>query len=386
MIPFRIFDEAAITLTLFFEVLLYEMLERFDIVTASKSYPIYIGETLLQQTTCLIPYIASEQVLVVTNQSIAPHYLPMLQTQLANYQCDCLILPDGESYKTLATLDKIFSHLINQRHYRDTTLIALGGGVVGDLTGFAAACYMRGVNYLQIPTSLLAQVDAAIGGKTAVNHGSVKNLIGAFYQPSAVFIDVTTLATLADREFRAGLAEVVKYGLIADAAFFDWLEQNVDCILAREPKTLFHVIKTCCRIKAHFVAQDEKDTGLRRLLNLGHTFGHALEAGFGYRDYLHGEAVAIGLCLAAEVSQQLNKLKPEQTLRIKKLLSKLALPTELPAQFSIKKLLSLMTHDKKATLAKLTLILLADIGSAYCEHNIDYQWLYHYLCSRCLSY
>ncbi|MDF2866690.1 MAG: aroB [Gammaproteobacteria bacterium] len=355
------------------------MLERIDVTVASKHYPIYIGKDLLNQSHLIIQHLSARQIMIVTNSSVAPYYLSKLQAQLHDYQCDTLILPDGEAYKTLETLATIFTHLIEHRHHRDTTLIALGGGVIGDLTGFAAACYMRGVDYLQIPTTLLAQVDAAIGGKTAVNHPQAKNLIGAFYQPNAVIIDVTTLSSLPEREFKAGLAEVIKYGLIADATFFNWLELHIDNILARDPATLTHLIKVCCQIKANLVAQDERDKGLRRLLNLGHTFAHALETGLGYGCYLHGEAVAVGLCLAAEVSQLLSNFPYSDILRIKQLIAKIGLPIALPNTLSIKQLLSLMTNDKKAKLSNLTLILLKSIGLAYCEHNVDYQWLYNYL-------
>lgn len=355
------------------------MLEQIKVVTGNTHYPIYIGSDLLSQASLITQHIFTEQVMVVTNDTVAPLYLAKLQTQLQTYQCDTLILPDGEAYKTLVTLERIVTHLIERQHHRDTTLIALGGGVIGDLTGFAAACYMRGVAYLQIPTSLLAQVDAAIGGKTAVNHPQAKNLIGAFYQPRAVFMDTTTLNSLPEREFKAGLAEVIKYGLIADATFFNWFETHIDNILAREPVALTYLIKRSCQIKADFVAQDEQDKGLRMLLNLGHTFAHALETGAGYGNYLHGEAVAIGLCLAAEISEPLSNFPASDTLRLKRLLAKIGLPLTLPETLSIKQLLSLMTHDKKAKLNRLTLILLKKVGLAYCEHTVDIQWLYNYL-------
>jgi 3-dehydroquinate synthase len=355
------------------------MVECIEVAVGNKPYSIYIGENLLYQVQLITPYITGKQVMIISNSAIANHYLAPLQELLSAYQCDVTILPEGEAHKNLSTLNTIFTQLIEHQHHRDTTLLALGGGVIGDLTGFAAACYMRGINYIQLPTTLLAQVDAAIGGKTAINHVRAKNLIGAFYQPRCVIIDTVTLNTLPEREFKAGLAEVVKYGLMADPIFFNWLETNISKILARDSATLTYMIKTCCQIKATIVAQDETDQGVRLLLNLGHTFAHAIESGLGYGYYLHGEAVAIGLCLAAEVSQQLADFPVKDTLRIKQLLTKFSLPIELPRSLSIKQLLSLMTNDKKAKHAHLTLILLRNIGSAYCQDNVDHQWLLNYL-------
>jgi len=347
--------------------------------TRSHSYPIYIGEGLLAQSQYLIQHIVGQQVMIVTNQTLAGLYLQELQSRLAALQCDVVILPDGEQYKTLATLDGVFSQLISKQHGRNTTLLALGGGVIGDITGFAAACYMRGVNYLQLPTSLLAQVDAAIGGKTAVNHISAKNLIGAFHQPSAVLIDPLTLATLPEREYCAGLAEVIKYGLMADGEFFIWLEKHLAKIKDRDPQTLHYILQRCCQLKAQIVSEDEYDRGKRMLLNLGHTFAHAIETHFNYQTYLHGEAVAIGLCIATIISQQFNGLKEDTFPRVRTLLSELGLPTRLPSSLTIKQLLSLMTHDKKASLADFNLILLKNIGSAYFAQNIAYDWLDNFL-------
>ena len=268
-----------------------------------RSYPIYIGENIASDGALFAKHIVSRQTLVVSNETVAALYLEPITKALRNYQCDVLLLPDGEQYKNLTVLNKIFDMLLEKKHQRSTTLLALGGGVICDMTGFAAACYQRGVAFIQIPTTLLAQVDASIGGKTAVNHSLGKNMIGAFHQPRCVIVDINTLQSLPDREYRAGVAEIIKAALICDAEFFVWLEQNSAKILAKDKVALVYAIARACEIKASIVAADETETeGVRALLNLGHTFGHAIEQVFGYGQWLHGEAVAMGLVLAADLS------------------------------------------------------------------------------------
>lgn len=345
-------------------------METLQVDLGTRSYPIYIGQHLLEESQYLMPYIQGEQVLVVSNETVAPLYLDKVLTALQDKttkslsQVASVILPDGESYKTLEILNHIFDSLITQRFDRQTTLIALGGGVVGDITGFAAACYQRGVPFIQIPTTLLAQVDSSVGGKTGVNHPLGKNMIGAFHQPQCVVIDTDTLHTLDDRQLRAGLAEVVKYGLINDADFFDWLEAHAMDLLARDPKALQFAIARACRNKADIVAQDEREAGIRAWLNLGHTFGHAIETGAGYGHYLHGEAVAIGMCLAAQLSVYLGWLTEAAQHRIVALIKRMALPTDLPQNLSPETLLNLMQVDKKVRQGRIRFVLLQAIGKA----------------------
>ena len=257
-----------------------------------RSYPIHIGDGLLSRKDLLLENVTGKQVMVVTNETIAPLFLDLLVKNLDGYTVETMIIPDGESYKSLETLNSIITRLLEKRFSRNCTLIALGGGVVGDITGFAAACYQRGVPFIQVPTTLLAQVDSSVGGKTAVNHPLGKNMIGAFHQPRAVIADTRVLESLSDREFCAGLAEVIKYGLIRDVVFFEWLDANIDLLLKRDPGALTHVIASSCHNKALVVSEDERESGLRALLNLGHTFGHAIETGLDYKGWLHGEAVA----------------------------------------------------------------------------------------------
>ncbi|OQW94256.1 MAG: 3-dehydroquinate synthase [Beggiatoa sp. IS2] len=332
-----------------------------------RHYPIYIAPGLLEETALLVPYIKSHQALIVTNETVAPLYLektlrlfPKMKVETAT-----VILPDGEEYKTLDGLKPIFDTLLARKFDRSCTLVALGGGVVGDMTGFAAACYQRGVPFIQIPTTLLAQVDSSVGGKTGVNHPLGKNMLGAFYQPQCVVIDTDTLQTLDSRQFCAGLAEVIKYGLINDAKFFSWLEENIQAVLAHEQQALQFIINRCCANKSRIVAQDERETtGIRALLNLGHTFGHAIETGTGYGTYLHGEAVAIGLCLSAHLSARLGWLPAVAVERIVKLVEKMHLPTMLPESLMPDHTLALMQVDKKVRDGKIRLVLLRDIGQA----------------------
>jgi 3-dehydroquinate synthase len=329
-----------------------------------RSYPIYIGQALLGQTTLVVPHLKGKQVLIVTNEIVAPLYLEKTLAAFTNFQTDSVILPDGEAYKNLGVLNQIFDTLLQGRFDRQTTLVALGGGVVGDMTGFAAACYQRGVPFIQIPTTLLAQVDSSVGGKTGVNHPLGKNMIGAFHQPQCVVIDTDTLQTLDNRQLSAGLAEVVKYGLINDLEFFKWLEQHAADLRQRDPQALSFAIARSCQNKANIVAEDERETGHRALLNLGHTFGHAIETGVGYGQILHGEAVAIGMCLAAQFSEYLGWLQTAEVTRIQTLLKQMALPIQLPPGLAVEQLLEGMKVDKKVREGKVRLVLLPRLGQA----------------------
>ena len=336
-----------------------------------RSYPIYIGQGLLGQTHLLTPYIHGKQVMIVSNETVAPLYLEQALSALSDFQCESVILPDGEQYKTLDTVNLIFDALLTHRFDRQCTLIALGGGVVGDITGFAAACYQRGVNFIQIPTTLLAQVDSSVGGKTGVNHPLGKNMIGAFHQPQCVLIDTNTLNTLEDRELSAGLAEVIKYGLISDPGFFDWLESNMDSLLARDPEKLTYAIECSCQNKATVVAADEKESGQRALLNLGHTFGHAIEAGMGYGAWLHGEAVGTGMLMAADLSHRQGKLSQNQLARTQALITAAKLPTKTPPEMDSNRFLELMAVDKKVQSGVIRLVLLSGIGASYISDDYD---------------
>jgi 3-dehydroquinate synthase len=337
----------------------------------TRSYPIYIGQALLGQTELVTPFVKSQQVLVVSNETVAPLYLETTLTAFTNFQTVSVILPDGEEYKTLAVLNQIFDSLLTHRCDRQTTLVALGGGVIGDMTGFAAACYQRGVPFIQIPTTLLAQVDSSVGGKTGVNHPLGKNMIGAFHQPQCVIIDTDTLNTLDQRQFCAGLAEVIKYGLINDPDFFDWLDTHAAELLQRDAPALSFAIARSCQNKAHIVAIDERESGPRALLNLGHTFGHAIETGLGYGQCLHGEAVAIGICLAAQLSQRMGWINQEEMTRITTLIAKMMLPTQIPAGLPGNKMLDLMQVDKKVRQGKIRLVLLKGIGKAFLSDQYD---------------
>lgn len=339
-----------------------------------RTYPIYIGQKLLGDPELLQRHIRGNQVLVVTNETVAPLYLERLHAGLQGFRVADVILPDGEEYKNLDVLNQVFDRLLEQRFDRGCTLIALGGGVVGDMTGFAAACYQRGVDFIQVPTTLLSQVDSSVGGKTGVNHPLGKNMIGAFYQPRAVIIDIDTLNTLPDRELSAGLAEVIKYGLINDAAFFTWLENNMEALLARDPQALAYAIRVSCADKAAVVAADEKESGQRALLNLGHTFGHAIETGMGYGVWLHGEAVAAGMCLAAKMSLLLGWMSTETLERIRTLVKRANLPIE-PPEMPVERFLELMSVDKKVLAGKLRLVLMRDIGKAEVTAQFDPQAL-----------
>ena len=336
----------------------------------ARSYPIWIGAGLLADAAHWRAAIRGRHVLVVTNATIAPLYLERVQAGLHDFVQAALVLPDGEAFKTLACSAEIFDALATLSASRDATILALGGGVIGDVAGFAAACWMRGIHFVQMPTTLLAMVDSSIGGKTGVNLAAGKNLVGAFHQPRAVVADTETLATLPDREYRAGLAEVVKYGAIGDPAFFEWLERNVTALNARDDATLVEAIAVSCRHKAGVVTRDEHEHGERALLNFGHTFGHALETACGYGNLLHGEAVAIGMVLAARLSADLDRAPRADAERLAQLLIALGLPITLPASDPAH-LLYLMRLDKKNLGASLRLILWRGIGQAEMVTDVD---------------
>jgi 3-dehydroquinate synthase len=336
-----------------------------------RSYPIYIGKELLGDSKLVTSHISGRQVMIVSNETVAPLYLEKVAKSFADYDAQTVILPDGEKYKNLETLNTLFDSLLTKRFNRQATLVALGGGVVGDITGFAAACYQRGVNFVQIPTTLLAQVDSSVGGKTGVNHPLGKNMIGAFHQPVSVIADTDTLNTLEDRQLSAGLAEVIKYGLIRDVEFLSWLEANMEKLIARDPAALAYAIERSCQNKAAVVAADEKETGIRATLNLGHTFGHAIETGTDYSEWLHGEAVAIGMLLAADMSMRLGWLNTEDLKRIEDIIDRAQLPTRAPAKLHTDRFIQLMGVDKKVQNGKLRFVLLKSIGSAVVTSAFD---------------
>ena len=337
-----------------------------------RRYPILIGNGLLQDERSY-PVKRGDRVMIVTNPTVAQFYLDTVTFALKKRGCevDHVLLPDGEKYKTLESLNLIFTALLQGNHGRDTTIIALGGGVIGDVAGFAAASYQRGVRLIQIPTTLLSQVDSSVGGKTAVNHELGKNMIGAFYQPSMVIIDTHTLGTLPKREVNAGLAEVIKYGAILDYEFFEWLEAHIDELVALNNESLQHCIARCCQIKADVVARDETEKGDRALLNLGHTFGHAIETHLGYGNWLHGEAVSTGMMMAAALSEQLGDISVADVSRLEKLLARANLPTLSPDSMQPEDYLPHMMRDKKVLAGKLRLVLLKSLGQAYIATDTD---------------
>jgi 3-dehydroquinate synthase len=331
-----------------------------------RSYPIVIGSGLLGGGFDLAEYVAGGDCLIVSNETVAPLYLEALQANLGGKAVETISLPDGEIHKTVATLEAVLDKLVGNRANRDTTLIALGGGVVGDITGFAAACYMRGVAFIQVPTTLLAQVDSSVGGKTGVNHPLGKNLIGAFHQPQIVLIDTDTLATLPERELKAGLAEVIKYGAIADAEFFTWLEANIDALLARDTEPLTYAIRRSCELKAEVVAEDEREAGRRAILNFGHTFGHAIEQCQGYGEWLHGEAVAAGMVMASMLSD----IDQEDVARLIDLLRRAGLPVKPPA-IGAAAMQEAMRMDKKVLGKQQRFVLLRQLGTAFVSADYD---------------
>lgn len=341
-----------------------------NVELGDRSYPIRIGAGLLSDREQFAE-IANRKVRIVTDANAGRRYLPALLSTLSLTTEDVLVLPAGETQKTWTTAEKILDWLLANNFGRDGVLIALGGGVIGDMAGFCAALYQRGIDFVQVPTTLLSQVDSSVGGKTAVNHPRGKNMIGAFHQPKSVIADINTLKTLPPRELQSGLAEVIKYGMLADAEFFKWIEQNLDKMLAMDAETLTKAIYRSCELKARIVAQDERESGPRALLNLGHTFGHAIETFTGYSEWLHGEAVAVGLCMAADMSTQLGWLLVEDALRCTALVQRAGLPTRPPAGMTPENFLELMGHDKKVAAGKLRLVLLRKLGVSVLSADFD---------------
>lgn len=350
-------------------------LQTLTVHLGERSYPIFIGTGLLGNPGLLAPHLAADQILVVSNKTVAPLYLPAAEAMLRGARpgaaVESCILPDGEQFKTLDCLALIFDRLLELGFNRRATVVALGGGVIGDMAGFAAACYQRGVPFVQMPTTLLSQVDSSVGGKTGVNHPLGKNMIGAFYQPQAVLIDTDTLRTLPEREFSAGMAEIIKYGLIADAQFFDWLEQNIQLLMSRDTACLQYAIARSCQIKACVVAEDEKEGGRRAILNFGHTYGHAIETEMGYGNWLHGEAVAAGMAMACELSAALGWLDDCTLQRARRLLQQAQLPIEAPADMSADAFERHMKVDKKVLDGNIRLVLLEACGRAVVTSDFD---------------
>jgi len=345
-------------------------MESLRVALDERSYPIHIGAGVLERAELYRPHLAGGSAAVVTNEVVGPLYLPRLRQALRAARVVEIVVPDGERAKSWHTLERVFDALLEARCGRDTLLVALGGGVVGDLAGFAAAVYQRGMPFVQVPTTLLAQVDSAVGGKTAINHARGKNMIGAFHQPLAVVSDVTALDTLPERELRAGVAEVIKHGLALDAAFVQWLEVNVERLLQRDREALAHAVRRSCELKARIVAEDEREAGARALLNFGHTFGHAIEAATGYGTWLHGEAVAAGMVMAAELSALMGHLKKTDVSRVRELLGRAQLPVAGP-QLAAERLVEAMALDKKAAKGKTRFVILESIGRAALRADVD---------------
>jgi 3-dehydroquinate synthase len=347
-------------------------MESLSVALGERSYPIHIGAGLIARPELYRPYLAGGSAAIVTNDVVAPLYLAQVRQALLGARVTEILVPDGESAKGWQSLEKLFDGLLAARCGRDTLLVALGGGVVGDLAGFAAAVYQRGIDFLQVPTTLLAQVDSSVGGKTAINHARGKNMIGAFHQPRAVISDIATLDTLPDRELRAGLAEVIKHALALDVAFLEWLEGNVPRLLKRERPALGYAVKRCCELKAAIVAADERESGARALLNFGHTFGHAIEAGTGYGSWLHGEAIGAGMVMAAELSSRLCLIGEREVERVRSLIGKAGLPTAGPA-LAPEILMELMAGDKKAAQGMLRFVVLEALGRAALRTGVEAQ-------------
>lgn len=347
-------------------------MQTLTVALGDRTYPIHIGSSLIIQADLILPHLKRKQVAIVTNTTVAPLYLEKLAQSLrdAGVSVIEIVLPDGEAHKNSQTLNLIYDALLKNRCERTTTLIALGGGVIGDLTGYAAATYLRGVPFIQIPTTLLSQVDSSVGGKTGINHPLGKNMIGAFYQPKVVLADIDTLQTLPKRELSAGVAEVIKYGLIRDADFFDWLEINISKLMALDEAVIMYAIYRSCKNKAEVVAADEHEAGERALLNLGHTFGHAIENAMGYGVWLHGEAVAAGTMLAADLSLRMDWLKADEVTRMHALLAASSLPLRAP-NLGVEKYLDLMAMDKKVVDGKIRLVLQQGIGKAVITSDYD---------------
>jgi len=337
--------------------------QELKIDLGARSYPIYIGDGLLSRSDLFGRHIGSGALAIVTNTTVAPLYLERLKLALSARRVLDVVLPDGEQFKTLATVERVLDALATARFNRDSAVLALGGGVVGDMAGFAASCYQRGIAFLQVPTTLLAQVDSSVGGKTGVNHPAGKNLIGAFYQPVCVIADTATLGTLPERELRAGIAEVIKHGMLGDAHFFAWIESNIERLLARDREALAFAVRRSCEIKAGIVGIDERESGPRAILNLGHTFGHAIEAATAYRGWLHGEAVGAGLVMASDLSQRLGWIDQSELRRVQALLQKAGLTRSAP-QIGATKALEFMGMDKKVRDDRIRLVLLKPLGAA----------------------
>lgn len=331
----------------------------------NHSYNIYIGQKILSASDHLEKFLGSDAVIIISNTTVASLHLDTLKDSLNSEVCFEYILPDGESEKNLKQFEAISSFMLQKKLDRRSVLIALGGGVVGDLGGFVAACYQRGIRYIQVPTTLLAQVDSSVGGKTAINHSLGKNMIGAFHQPSLVLSDTSLLETLPEREFTSGMAEVIKYGLIKDYLFFEWLEQNIETIMSRSPEALAIVIRKSCENKRDVVSEDEKENGVRAILNLGHTFGHAIENLMAYGSWLHGEAVAVGICMASRLSRDQGLISDESYSRIESVLKKANLPTKAPKECSPDRMIEIMQGDKKNYNKEINLVLLRGIGDAF---------------------
>ncbi len=344
-----------------------------EVDLGERSYPIRIGQQILGQGELIEPHIHGGSALIVSNDTVAPLYLDTVRQVLdsSGIRHDQIVLDDGEQFKTMASIESIIDLLLQNHHDRRTTIIALGGGVIGDIAGFAAAIYQRGVNFIQLPTTLLSQVDSSVGGKTGVNHPLGKNMIGAFYQPQCVLIDIDTLNTLPPRELSAGLAEVVKYGLIHDAGFFAWLEQNIDGLMARDAELLAQAVLVSCQTKARVVELDERESGLRAILNLGHTFGHAIETVMGYGNWLYGEAVAAGMVMALDLSRREGLIDASVGERAVALLERAALPVAPPAEISAEQFLEVMAVDKKTIDGKINLVLLRALGDAFVTSDYD---------------
>jgi 3-dehydroquinate synthase len=347
-------------------------MQTVNVNLGDRSYPIFIGKNLFDDSELLRPYLGNGKVIIISNDIVAPLYLGRVQPLFGSQLAGEIVLPDGEAHKDLDAISHIYDRLMQGKFDRNTTLVALGGGVVGDITGFAAATYQRGINFVQLPTTLLAQVDSSVGGKTGVNHALGKNMIGAFYQPRCVLADTTVLKTLPKREIRAGLAEVLKYGLMNDAGFFDWLAEHSELVLELDAESISKVIKVCCEAKADIVAQDEKETGVRALLNLGHTFGHAIETASGYGTWLHGETVAMGMVMAADLSVRSGMMEAASASRIRQVLEQnYGMPVVPPADITVEQYLDLMSSDKKAELGKIRFVLLKAIGEAAIEGDVE---------------
>lgn len=348
--------------------------------THSHQYSIFIDSDIAKLTFSTSAPFISKKIVIISNETVAPLYLSHWQKYFSRLGCEqfSIILPDGEKYKNWQTLNLIYDGLMQNRAERQTTLVALGGGVIGDMVGFAAATYQRGAPYIQIPTTLLSQVDSSVGGKTAINHPLGKNMIGAFYQPQAVLIDLNSLQTLPAREFSAGMAEVIKYAVLGNIEFLNWLENNIDALMAQDQSTLAQAVHQCCQMKANIVSIDEKEAGIRAYLNLGHTFGHAIEAEMGYGNWLHGEAIAAGMVLACRLSEQLNHITAIDTERVITLLQQANLPIE-PPKMTFDAWLSHMSHDKKVQNGKMRFIIVEKLGQATLVDNISVTMLKHTL-------